>query len=154
MPRSTMREDSLYPLPENQLFPAELTSVTVRTINFVHKKGDKAGMADSFDKWVWEFRITNGEYQGLKVRGETEPELTTLTEQRGISKPVRPWAETLLGREIQVGEELDTDVLLGLPCQITVTHMEPRPKADGGFWYDCPVEDVLPPVRNKAHVPF
>lgn len=156
MPTSTMREDSLYPLPENQLFPAELIAVTVRTIKFVHKKGDKVGMEDSFDLWVWEFRITGGDFEGLKAKGETESELTTLTEARGRSKPVRPWAETLLGRTMEVGEELNTDDLLALPCQITVVHEEPRAKADGGFFYSCPVDDVLPASRrsNRDNPPF
>jgi hypothetical protein len=44
---------------------------------------------------------------------------------------------------------VDTDVLLGLPCQITVKHLEPRPKRDGdGFWFNTEVEDVLPAKKN------
>lgn len=143
-PKATMREESLYSLPEDVLLPAKLNSVVTRTIPFTYKKGPKLGQESSFDIWVWEFEITEGDYAGLKAWGETEDQLNNLEEPRGRSKLVRPWAETLLGKEIQIGEEFDTDDLIGLSCQITVKHEEPRPKKDGGFFYGCPVEDVFP----------
>jgi hypothetical protein len=156
MPSSTMREESAYPLPEDVLFPAELTSVVVRTVEFTYKKGPKVGEKGSFDLWVWEFAITGGDYAGMKAWGETEDNLNNLEEPKGRAKLVRPWAETLLGRQIEIGENFDTDQVLGLPCKITVKHEEPRPKKDGGFFYGCPVEDVFPadPRSSDDAPPF
>lgn len=156
MPRATMKEETLYALPEDTIFEGKLNSVTVRTIEFTLKKdrgNKKAGEKDSFNKWVWEFEITDGEYAGLKAWGETEDELNNLEEQRGNSKLVRPWAETLLGRQIQIGEDFDTDQIVGLPCKFTVTHEEARPKKDGGWFYGCPVEDVFPSSNSLREAP-
>jgi len=156
MPQAVMREESAYALPEDTLLPATLTSVTVRTVEFTYKKGPKQGQQGTFDLWVWEFQITDGDYAGLKAWGETEDSLNNLEEPRGRAKLVRPWAETLLGREIPIGEAFDTDHVLGLPCVITVKHEEPRPKKDGGFFYGCPVEDVFParPATSDDAPPF
>ena len=159
MPRTTMKEETAYSLPEDVLFFGKLNSVTVRTIEFTRRKdggGKKAGEADSFDKWVWEYEITEGEFTGQRAWGETEDELNNLEEPRGNSKLVRPWAETLLNRALTVGEDFDTDQVVGLPCKFTVSHDEPRQKKDGGFFYGCPVEDVFPagPATSRGDVPF
>lgn len=154
MPKSVMREESAYPVPEEVLLPAKLNAVTVRTVEFTYKKGERAGQPGSFDLWRWEFEVTDGDYTGLKLYGETEDELNNLEEPRGRAKLVRPWAETLLGRQIPIGEEFDTDDVVGLPCQITVKHEEPRPKKDGGWFYPCPVEDVFPASQSSSFVPF
>lgn len=156
MPRATMKEETLYSLPEDTIFEGKLNSVTVRTIEFTLKKDrgtKKAGEKDSFDKWVWEFEVTSGEFTGQKAWGETEDELNNLEEQRGNSKLVRPWAETLLGRQIAIGEDFDTDQVVGLPCKFTVSHDEPREKKDGGWFYGCPVEDVFPSSNGSREEP-
>lgn len=156
MPSATMREESAYPLPEDTIFPAVLQKVEVRTVEFTYKKGPKKDQKGSFDLWKWEFQITEGEFAGLHAWGETEAELNNLEEPRGRAKLARPWCETLLGRQIEIGEPFDTDQVLGVPCKITVTHEEPRPKKDGGFYYGCPVEDVFPaaPRTSDDEPPF
>lgn len=160
MPRSTMKEETAYSLPEDVLFFGKLNSVTVRTVEFTRKKdggGKKAGEMDSFDKWVWEYEVTEGDYTGQRAWGETEDSLNNLEEARGNSKLVRPWAETLLNRTLSIGEDFDTDQVIGLPCKFTVSHDEPRQKKDGGFFHGCPVEDVFPvgPATNRpGEVPF
>lgn len=141
MPQATMKEESEYPVPAGVPLPAVLQEVKVRTIEFFKKDqyGNKTNVKDSFDKWVWEFKITDGEFAGMKVYGETSDSLTTREDNL-----VRIWAEQLLGKTIQVGEGLDTDLLLGLPCIVECRHDEPRPKRDGGMFYPCPVSDVFP----------
>lgn len=136
-----MTEESEYPVPAGVPLPAKLQEVKVRTIEFFKKDqyGNKTSERDSFDKWVWEFKITDGEYAGMKVFGETEDRLTTREDNL-----VRIWAEQLLGKQIEVGEGLDTDLLLGLPCIVECRHDEPRDKRDGGKFYPCPVSDVFP----------
>lgn len=152
MPKATMKEEAEYRLPEDTLFPAVLDEVAVRTIEYTLKKDrgmKKAGEKDSFDKWVWTFRITDGPFKGEKAYGETEDRLTNREDNR-----VRQWSETLLGREIEIGEEFDTDSVLGLPCQVSVRHEEPREKKDGGFFYGCPVDEVFPTGGAADFNPF
>lgn len=147
MPKTTMREESEYSLPEDMLFPGRVLSIASRTIEFTVKKdgrGKKAGDKDSFDVWEWEFSIDDGPYATLKGYGTTESYLTNLAEPRGRTALARPWCETLIGRTIEIGEEFDTESLIGLPCQFTVVHEEPRPKKDGGMFYGCAVADVFP----------
>lgn len=144
MPKATVKEESAYSLPEDVLLPAQLLSVTEEEIPYTIKSGKRAGEQGTFRKWTWEFKITDGEYAGLHAWGATEAGLSTLDEPKGSLKLAKPWSETLLNTELPVGYELDTDDLLGLPCQITVSHDEPRAKKDGGYFYGCPVEDVFP----------
>jgi hypothetical protein len=134
MPSSTMREESEYRLPENTPFPAQLKSVDVRTIKYQRDGKDK-----QFDKWEWVFEITEGEYAGMEAYGESEDRLTNHPDNK-----VRQWAETLRDAPFGIGEGLNTDDLLGLPCVITVFHGDPRPKKDGTNFYPCPVQDVFP----------
>ena len=142
MPQTTMRDEDTYPLPDETPFPARLESVEVKTIQFEkkdRKTGAKTGEWSSFDKWVWDFQITSGQYAGLHAYGETEDRLTNHPDNK-----VRQWAETLRDAPFEIGEGLNTDDLVGLPCIVTVRHDEPRPKKDGGNFYPCPVDDVFP----------
>lgn len=141
MPKSTMIEESEYPVPAGVPLPAVLQEVKVRTVSFKKKDqyGNKTNEDDSFDKWVWEFKITDGEHAGKKVYGETEDKMSSREYNL-----VRIWSEQLLGKVFQIGEGLDTDQLLGLPCMIEVRHDEPRVKKDGTNFYPCPVSDVFP----------
>jgi hypothetical protein len=141
MPKTTNTEESEYALPAEEPLPARLDSVEVKTINFEKKDGhgNKTGVMDSFDKWVWTFKITGGDYAGLKAYGETEDRMSTRADNK-----VRAWAEALLGKTFDVGEGLDTDDLIGLSAIVTVRHDEPRAKRDGTMFYGCPVDDVFP----------
>jgi len=137
MPVTTNREETEYALPEDTLFPGILASVSTRTINYNDKK---TGEAKSFDKWEWVFEISEGEYSGLNGYGETESYMSTRDDNK-----VRQWAETLRDMPFEIGDGLDTDELVGLPCMFTVLHEEPRPKKDGsGMWYSCKVKDLFP----------
>lgn len=157
MPKATKTEEDEYRLPAEVYFPAKLKAVTSKTIDFEYKaesaavkKGrKKAGDKGSFDKWEWEFEITDGDYKGASAYGDTDARLTTRDDD-----VVRQWAETLMGREIEIGEEFDTDNIIGYSCLISVRHDDPRPKKDGGFFYGCPVDDVLPASGSADFVPF
>jgi hypothetical protein len=134
MPKDTMSHEDEWKLPKDVPLPAELTAVSVREIPYV-KDGEKK----TFTKWEWEFKITEGEYAGLRAWGDTDPRLTNHPDNK-----VRQWAETLRGREFEMGEGLDTDDLLGLPCTIVVDNTIHTKKATGEKSYICPVVDVLP----------
>lgn len=137
MPSSTMKEKSEYALPEDIPFPGILKAVEEKAYPY---KSKKDGSDQVFKKWVWEFQITEGEFAPLRAWGETEPELTTHPDNL-----VRQWGETLRDKQFEIGEDINTDDLLGLPCLFTVRHEEPRPKKDGsGNFYGCRVADVFP----------
>ena len=134
MPKSTMREESEYKLPEDVPLPVVLEEVSVRTIRYT-----RDGKEKSFEKWEWDFAIAEGEYAGLHAYGETEDRLTSHPDNK-----VRQWAEVLRGVEFGIGEDLDTDDLIGLPGVVFVQHDAPREKKDGTNFYPCPVSQVFP----------
>lgn len=136
MPESTMSHEDQWKLPKEVLLPAALKSVEEKTIPFFNSR---TNADDSFTKWTWEFEIIDGEYMGLHAWGDTDPRLTNHPDNK-----VRQWAETLRGREFELGEGLNTDDLLGLTCCITVDNIEHK-KKDGSTAYMCPVLDVFPP---------
>ena len=136
MPTATMREESEYKLPAETPFPAILSSVEEKEIPYTDKND---GKKKTFKKWQWVFEITDGEYAGLHAYGDTEAYLSTHPDNL-----VRQWGEVLRDAPFEVGEGIDTDLLLGLPCVITVRHDPPRPKKDGSNFYPCPVDQVFP----------
>lgn len=135
MPSSTMEEEEQWKLPKDVPLPAQLAAVTEREIPYVDKK---TGESKVFVKWEWEFDITEGEHAGLKAWGDTDPKLTNHPDNR-----VRQWAETLRGNPFDMGEGLETDDLLGLPCLIVVDNTV-YTKKDGTASYLTPVTDVFP----------
>jgi hypothetical protein len=162
MPRATARDESEYPLPADELLPAVLQSVTEKTTKFTwkpHHKAvqegrEKAGTEGVIEKWEWTFSITDGEYAGLRAWGETPPFLSTREDNK-----VGQWGTALRGggaeNAYQVGDAIDTDDLVGLPCMITVQHDPPRPKANGdGNFYGCPVHSVFPANSADDLPPF
>ena len=153
--KSTVVEASNYPIPEDTLVPLKLESVTHVEVPFTYKKGAKIGQPGIFVKWEWEFAIPEGEYAGLTVRGNTEPRITSGDQSSGDLQMARPWVEALLGRELDLGEEVDTDDLIGLPGQGTVRHLEPRPKKEGGgFWFNTELDELFPAgMGDRSHFP-
>lgn len=157
MPKATVREESEYRLPAAQLFTGRLDLVKERVNEFVYKEHHKAvqdGRQRAGDKgeireWRWEFAITEGEFEGQKAYLDTRPQITSRADDK-----VRQIAETLLGRTVEIGEEFDTDLIVGLPCQFTVRHDDPVSKKDGTSFYACPVDDVFPVTGTEDFVPF
>lgn len=146
MPRSTVAEATLYPLPEQVVFDATLLACEEVSVPFIYKSGKHAGEPGEFQKWEWTFLITsdNREYDGVEAKGSTEPKITDANENDGFLSLARPWVEALKGRELEVGEDVDTDDLLALPCKLTVRHDAPRARKTGdGFWYNVSVDEVF-----------
>ena len=135
MPSSTMTEEQQWKLPKDVPLQAQLLSVTEKEIKW---KDKNTGADKSRVKWEWEFDIVEGEYAGLKAWGETEDRLTNHPDNL-----VRQWAETLRGAPFEMGEGIDTDDLLGLPCVIVVDNTTYVNK-EGKTSYLTPVTDVFP----------
>jgi hypothetical protein len=145
MPSTTMEHEDEYKLPKETYLPAVLASVTEKSYPYT-----KDGEDLVFTKWVWEFQITEGIYGGLRAWGETEPRLTNREGNK-----VRQWAETLLGTTFDIGQGLDTDDLLMLPCVVVVDHVkEPKKGSTTEFYYKTPVIDVLPAEVYQDDPPF
>lgn len=145
MPSSTMEHEDEWKLPKETPFPAILSSVTEKSYPY-----KKDGKDEVFVKWEWEFQITDGEFAGLRAWGETEPKLTN-----HAGNKVRQWAETLRGAEFEMGEGLDTDDLLSLPCVITVDNLKELKKGTADtYYYKSPVCDVFPADSLGDEPPF
>jgi len=153
--KSTVVEASNYPIPEDTLVSLKLESVTHVEIPFTYKKGPRLGQSGTFVKWEWEFVVPEGEYAGLNVRGNSEPRITSNDQPSGDLALAGPWVEALLGRSLDLGEEVDTDDLIGLPAQGTVRHLEPRAKKDGeGFWFNVELDELFPAgMGDRSHWP-
>ena len=56
---------------------------------------------------------------------------------------------------MDLGEEVDTDDLIGLSGQGTVRHLEPRAKKDGeGFWFNVELDELFPAAMgDRSHWP-
>lgn len=136
MPSSQMSDEPQWKLPKETALPAVLNAVAEKVINFTDKK---TGQPDSFVKWEWEFKITDGEFAGLRAWGDTKDALTNHPDNK-----VRLWAEAIRGAEFDMGEGLDTDDLLGVPCLIEVDNTTYEKKGSGETVYLCPVLNVYP----------
>lgn len=143
MPQSKVVHEDLYKLPKDTPFPGVLNSVVEKTIPYTDRDGKPA----SFTKWVWEFEVTDGEYMGLRAWADTEPRITDKEGDLG-----RAFVETLRGKPVELGEGVDTDDYLGLPCVFTVDN-KPYEKKNGEISYTCPVQDIYPADAMPPHDP-
>lgn len=139
MPKAIVTEQEKWKLPKDVPLPAQLTSVTEKEIPYKNKR---TGADEVLTKWEWEFAITEGEYAGLSAWGESKPVITT-------GNKVAQWAETLRGTPFDIGEGLDTDDLLGLPCLLVVDNTE-YTKKDGETAYLTPITDIFPAGDDSA----
>lgn len=153
--KKEVAESDLYRHPENEYFPARLSKVEERSFEWHQKdfntkelKYDGAGQPIMRSKtvWRWHFEITDGEFQGDNVNGETENEITTLEDNI-----CRQWAEALLGAEINVGDGFDTDTVLGVGCMVRLAHDKPYRRADGTMGYFSSVVEVMPAVAAPPY---
>jgi hypothetical protein len=144
--KQTVGEGDNYPLPEDTLLSAKVGLVIERKTEYLlkehHKKVKdgkaKVGDKDVFHAWEWPFFITEPGFEGLEVMGTTDPRITSAEGD----KP-KGWYETILDTTIQLGDDVDTDMLQGLPCIITIKHREPR-SYNGRTYYECEIDDVFP----------
>lgn len=151
MPKAEVTNEDPYPIPVDTLIPLRLDTCTREVIEYVASKGKNIGTKQVFVKWEWTFQVVAGDYEGLTVRGNTEPKITGLLDQQGSLKLAKPFVEALLGRTIDLGEEIDTDDLIGLQCQGTVWQLPPRPKKEGqGNWYNVEIEELYPAHFGSA----
>lgn len=100
-------------IPEDVLF----TGALITCVPVERSWDDRTtGQRVNRTKWTWTFKITEGQYQGRTVRGET---FASLGEG---SKPYE-WIKALNGGvDPAIGAEINTDHYLGTACQFEVSH--------------------------------
>lgn len=105
-------EDPPPSIPEDSIHRARVDTITPR--EGTRKNGEK------FVTLTWIFKITEeGPFHDRAIRGETGSKLT-----RGYR--MHSWAEAILDRTLEVGVDLETDDLVGLPCDISIRHEPDR----------------------------
>ncbi len=155
MVTAKVKEGSDYRYEEGVQYEGRLISVEEREIKFTYKADSsvvkagkaRAGEQGSFKRWTWTFRFTSGEHEGDTLTADTDPGITTKSNDQA-----RQFAETLLGRELGIAEDFDSDAIVGLPCLFTVFNQEPTQKRDGTMGYYSRVADVFPASGGTAGV--
>lgn len=103
-------------IPEDDFVPAKLTKIEEKQISWTDKQTGKPKEAEILE---WTFVVTSGAHEGKTVRGSCDPRLSNHENNR-----FRQWVEGVLGRDLAVGENIDTDDLIGLTADITVLHKD------------------------------
>lgn len=123
-------------LPEDKIFRAQLKEMKIHEFSYTDYKVSPPELKTAQTlQWWWEVQ-SGDEYQGRKVKGETDVKISNHPRNR-----FRMWTESLLGREIPVGMSVDVDDLVGLTADITVRHKPD--KKDPSKKYE-EVDDVIP----------
>jgi predicted RNA-binding protein (virulence factor B family) len=107
-------------IPADLIATATITSIELNDFTWkdkVEKNEDGSPVIKTGRKLKWLFKITEGEFEGRWVRGETRANLSTRSDN-----DYRNWAETALNRELTPSEKLDTDDLIGLRVKVHTIH--------------------------------
>lgn len=116
-------------IPDGDVVHARLESVELREFSWE---------GEMVRKLRWSFIVTEPPYDGTKIVGETSFTFTNHPNCKAYN-----WVAALTGRRYEEGEELDTDILIGLPCRLVIGYKESK----GSKWIR--VADVLP-ARMQA----
>lgn len=131
-------------IPADSIVVAELDELKIKTINWTDKKTGEAKSADMLE-WWW--RVVEGEYEGRKVKGECNAELSNHPQNR-----FNNWAEATLGQEIPLGYDLEPDDLVGLKALISVKHRQGTGNYSDRVFEE--VDEVMAYTRGDDDVPF
>ena len=145
MAKATVAKGSEYFFEEGQ-FVARLDEVTEKHVEFTYKAHHKAvqrkpellGTKSSFDNWEWLWTLLEGPQEGQTITLTTDPKV----ELEGFS-PAKVAFEALQGEPLELDQDIDTDMVVGLKARIVLTHMEADTRGDRTY-YNTRVTDVLP----------
>ena len=104
MPQYTATESDFEMIPEGEIVAAKVKEVRAEVLEF----GPRLN---------WAFEVTQSPWEGIRILGSSSQKFT-------IDPPSKfyEWACQLLGRTFEVGEGIDTDDLVGLPCRIEIEY--------------------------------
>jgi hypothetical protein len=145
MPKASVEQGSPYYFEEGE-YAAILLSVKENHVEFTYKSHHKAvqngkarvGDKGAFDNWLWEFKLLEGNRAGETITLTTDPKV----ELEGWS-PARVAYEALLGQPLELGQDVDTDLVCGLRARVVIANLEPETRGDRTY-YNSRVTDVLP----------
>ncbi len=145
MPVGTVEEGQDRSLREGDVVRVELQSVEQRDISFTDRK---TGQPSSFSVWSWTVKVTdaaaNPEANGRIIKSDTSAKLTNIDPDNGVC--ARSYFEAFLGRPLEVGESVDTDIIVGLECDATIRKTTDK---QGRVWDALgmlmPIDDENPP---------
>lgn len=108
MPAYTAEERPFDLIPEGTILAARVTAIILKSF-------------PDYNRLNWTVEITEGEHKGMSIYGST-------SEKFSADPPsyFYKWACELLERTIAVGEQINTDDLIGLPCRIEIGHQADR----------------------------
>lgn len=108
MPEFTAEESSFEMIPEGEIVSAKVVEIRAEVLDF----GPRLN---------WAFEVTESPWEGTRILGSSSQKFT-------IDPPSKfyEWACQLLGRTFEVGEGIDTDDLIGLPCRIEIEYKDDK----------------------------
>ncbi len=107
----------------------------------------RVGDKGSFDQWIWTWELLEGERAGSTIDLKTPPKI----ELGDFYSAARVAYEALLGQPIEIGEEVDTDLVVGLKARVVIGHLDPETRGDRTY-YNSAIKDILPVRDGDADV--
>lgn len=144
MAKRTVEDQPDLTIPEDTIVRAKLLEIKDKTIEWVDKQTKEKRSATLAQFW---WQVTEGEYRDRKVRLECDARITNHPNNR-----FRQVAESLLGRELPAGIEIDDEDLVGLSADISIAH-ETYEK-NGEQRVAEKVDEVMPISGMSDEVPF
>jgi|GEM_PF-5390719 len=151
MPKGTAEQGRTYWQDEGT-FPALLKSCEEEVIKYQLKSNHakvKRGEAsvgewDEFSRWNWTWELLEGDHEATEIVVRTRPSI----EIEGKSL-AREAYEALSGQQFELGQDYDTDLVVGLKARLVLAHKPPRVDGDRTF-YDTEVTEVLPALDEES----
>jgi len=146
MPKATVKRGRLYFYEEGE-FTAILRSVEENTVEYTAKshhqavkKGEaRVGDTLSFDQWIWTWDLLSGDHGSTEIEFKTNPGIEIARRTLGL----QAW-EALTGEPLELGQDIDTDVIVGGKARLVIVHEDPETGRDGNTYYRSRVGEVLP----------
>lgn len=114
-------EDYVPPYEEGDLIDAVLIEVKRDDYEY------PVGSGTMIPKLKWEFQVTEeGPMKGKSIFGESTTNFTQHPNCKAYT-----WSCRILGRQLEVDENFDTDDVLLMPCKVLVAHQKGK---DGRIW--------------------
>lgn len=130
MPQYTATESDFEMIPEGEIVSAKVKEIKAEVLEF----GPRLN---------WVFEVTQAPWDGYTILGSSSQKFT-------IDPPSKffVWACQLLGRTFEVGDGIDTDDLVGLPCRLEIEY-KPDSKDPERKWMR-PAEVFAPRGATKT----
>lgn len=113
-------------IPENEIINVRLVSVEEKQFTFD---------GETVDKLRWTFTILDDPWKGNTLMGDTSTSFNAHPNCKAYQ-----WAKALTGKDFNIGEEFDTDMITGHPARALIKH---RTDKQGRVWPK--IGELLPP---------